>query len=159
MGEVYKLEELKPQRKIWREKKEIVVFTNGVFDILHRGHVEYLNAARNFGVHLIVGINSDESVRQIKGPLRPINCEDDRAFLISQLKCVDAVAIFNETTPQNLISALLPDVLIKGGDWKLEEIIGKKEVEASGGKVCTIDFVPEKSTTSVIEKIIERFSK
>ena len=100
--------------------------------------MEYLNAARNFGVHLIVGINSDESVRQIKGPLRPINCEDDRAFLISQLKCVDAVAIFNETTPQNLISALLPDVLIKGGDWKLEEIIGKKKLKPPAEKFARL---------------------
>lgn len=157
MGKVYSLSDLTVQRKLWKEEHETVVFTNGVFDLLHRGHVEYLSEAKKLGSVLIVGMNTDASVRTIKGPLRPIVQEDDRAFVLSQLACVDAVCLFNEETPLNLISALVPDVLVKGADYSVDAIVGKDVVEHAGGKVTTIPFVPEKSTTNIVEIIRKRF--
>jgi D-glycero-beta-D-manno-heptose 1-phosphate adenylyltransferase len=157
-GKVYPLSELVTQRQNWRVEKKKVVFTNGVFDILHRGHVEYLAASKSLGDILVVGINSDSSVRRIKGKLRPVVSETDRAFLVSQLKPVDAVCIFEEDTPLNIITAVKPDVLIKGADWKINNVVGKEVVEASGGKVLTIPLIPDRSTTGIIERILERFS-
>jgi rfaE bifunctional protein nucleotidyltransferase chain/domain len=158
MGAVYTLDALKEQRACWKDSGDTVVFTNGVFDILHRGHVEYLTASKKLGSVLIVGMNSDASVRRIKGPLRPVVPESDRAYILSQLVCVDAVCLFEQDTPIDIISALVPDVLVKGADWAVDAIVGKDVVEAAGGTVRTIEFVPNRSTTNIIEIVKERFS-
>ena len=129
------------------------VFTNGCFDILHSGHVEYLNEARSLGDKLIVGLNSDESVKRLKGSERPINNEVDRKFLLENLVSVDEVIIFNDDTPLNLIKKIMPDILVKGGDWQVEQIVGHKEVIANGGEVKSLKFKEGYSTTSVLEKI------
>lgn len=131
-----------------------IVFTNGCFDLLHRGHVTYLNEARSLGDLLVVGINSDRSVRQLKGDSRPVNQQDDRKFVLENLKAVSFVEIFDEETPLNLILKVCPKVLVKGGDWPVEKIVGAKEVLASGGQVKTLTFVPGQSTTSIISKIL-----
>lgn len=159
MGKVYTQNELAQERLKWKQQHQKVVFTNGVFDILHRGHAEYLNAARQLGDILIVGVNSDSSVRKIKGPLRPIVPDHDRAFLLSQFSAVDAVALFDEETPFTIISLLLPDILVKGADYSLDTIVGKDVVEAAGGIVQTIPFVPDRSTTNIVDTIVSRFSK
>ena len=130
-----------------------IVFTNGCFDILHRGHVTYLSEAKKLGDLLVLGVNSDASVKRLKGPERPINNEKDRAYVLSQLKAVDFVEIFSEDTPLNLILTVKPNVLVKGGDWKIDQIVGGKEVRASGGQVFSLNFVDGYSTTSLIEKI------
>lgn len=130
-----------------------VVFTNGVFDLLHPGHVRYLADARRQGDALIVAVNSDRSVRAIKGPERPVNLEADRAEVLAALAAVDAVVVFDEHDPHAIISAIQPDVLVKGGDWAADRIIGRDVVEARGGKVIRITFAPGYSTTSIIEKI------
>lgn len=158
MGAVYSQQELIVQRGRWKSNGKTVVFTNGVFDIVHRGHVEYLLSAKKLGDVLIVAINSDSSTKKIKGPLRPIVPEQDRAFIVSQLACVDAVCLFNEETPLEIISSLLPDVLVKGADYTLDTIVGRAIVEKSGGTVRTIDLVANKSTTNVVETIVSRFS-
>jgi rfaE bifunctional protein nucleotidyltransferase chain/domain len=132
-----------------------IVFTNGCFDILHRGHVTYLAEARKLGDLLVVGVNSDASVKRLKGEERPINSQDDRKYVLSQLKSVDFAEIFYEDTPLNLILAVKPDVLVKGGDWKIDKIVGAQEVIASGGKVFSLQFVDGYSTTSLIHKIQE----
>ncbi len=157
MGRVISFEELLEIREKTRINKQKVVFTNGVFDILHRGHVEYLNAAKARGDVLIVGLNTDSSVRRIKGDKKPIVPEDDRAFLLSQLNAVDYVCLFDEDTPQRIISHVLPDILIKGADYDLQDIVGSDEVEKNGGKVITIELTPNQSTTNIIETIVERF--
>jgi rfaE bifunctional protein nucleotidyltransferase chain/domain len=136
-----------------------IVFTNGVFDILHRGHVEYLAKASALGDILVVGLNSDESVRRLKGPNRPIHTEEDRATVLSMLKGIDAVVYFDEDTPLELISFLVPTILTKGADYKLEEIIGADVVIANGGHVVTIDLTEGRSTSQAIETIIERYEK
>lgn len=130
-----------------------VVFTNGCFDLLHPGHIRSLEAARALGDVLVVGINSDDSVRALKGPHRPVIPERERAEILASLECVDAVTIFSEPTPQNLIASLLPDVLVKGGDWPGDQIIGRPEVEAAGGRVARIDTVPGYSTSALLQKI------
>ena len=130
-----------------------VVFTNGVFDLLHPGHVRYLGEARQQGDALIVAINSDRSVQAIKGPSRPINSEGDRAEVLAALSCVDAVVIFDEDDPHAVISAIGPDVLVKGADWAEDKIIGRDVVEARGGKVIRIPFAQGYSTTGMIERI------
>lgn len=130
-----------------------LVFTNGVFDVLHRGHVEYLYAARALGDALVVAINTDVSVRRLKGPARPINPDGDRALVLAGLGCVDYVTFFAEDTPQRIIAALLPDVLVKGGDYTPETIVGRTEVEAAGGSIVVLPFVPGRSTTEMIRKI------
>jgi D-beta-D-heptose 7-phosphate kinase/D-beta-D-heptose 1-phosphate adenosyltransferase len=130
-----------------------VVFTNGCFDLLHPGHIRSLEAARALGDVLIVGINSDESVRALKGENRPVIPEQERAEILVSLECVDAVLIFPELTPQKVIVALLPDVLVKGGDWPDDQIVGKEEVEAAGGRVARIDVVPGYSTSGILKKI------
>ena len=136
-----------------RPRQGTVVFTNGVFDILHRGHVEYLCAARARGDALVVALNTDDSVRRLgKGADRPINREEDRAMVLAGLACVDAVTFFGEDTPRALIAALLPDVLVKGGDYTVETIAGADEVRAAGGRVEVIPLVPGRSTTAILER-------
>ncbi len=130
-----------------------VVFTNGCFDLLHPGHIRSLEAARALGDVLIVGINSDESVRALKGANRPVIAEQERAEILASLECVDAVLIFREPTPQKVIAALLPDVLVKGSDWPDDQIVGREEVEAAGGRVARIDNVPGYSTSEILKKI------
>jgi D-glycero-beta-D-manno-heptose 1-phosphate adenylyltransferase len=130
-----------------------IVFTNGVFDLLHPGHVRYLQHARTLGDALIVGINSDRSVRAVKGPDRPITPEAERAEILAGLACVDAVAIFDEETPYEIISAIAPDVLVKGADWAENAIVGRDIVEARGGKVVRASIEEGYSTTSIVAKI------
>jgi rfaE bifunctional protein nucleotidyltransferase chain/domain len=130
-----------------------IVFTNGCFDILHRGHVTYLAEARKLGDLLVIGLNSDASVKRLKGPERPINNENDRRYVLSQLKSVDHVEVFTEDTPLNLILTVKPKVLVKGGDWKIDQIVGGKEVQQMGGEVFSLNFVDGYSTTNLIEKI------
>ena len=133
--------------------KKKIVFTNGCFDILHKGHVSYLRRARKFGDVLIVGLNSDASVRRIKGPGRPVNNQRDRAAILSELRCVDRVILFREDTPEGLIRKLRPDVLVKGADWKGSAIAGAEFVRSYGGKVRLIPFVKGFSTTGLLKKI------
>jgi D-beta-D-heptose 7-phosphate kinase/D-beta-D-heptose 1-phosphate adenosyltransferase len=130
-----------------------VVFTNGVFDLLHPGHVRYLQQARALGDLLIVGLNTDRSVRMNKGPERPIVSQDDRAELVAALACVDAVTIFDEDTPHDVIADLQPDVLVKGADWAADAIVGRDIVEARGGRVVRVAIEPGHSTTSIVERI------
>jgi len=130
-----------------------VVFTNGVFDLLHPGHLRYLQEARALGDALIVGVNSDRSVRAIKGPSRPINPADERAEVLEAFTCVDAVVVFDEDTPHDLIAALQPDVLVKGADWAADAIVGRDIVEARGGKVVRMPVESGYATTAIIAKI------
>ena len=132
-----------------------IVFTNGVFDIIHRGHVSYLNEAKALGDYFIVGLNADASVKRLKGDSRPVNKEEDRKFVMENLKAVDEVIIFTEDTPFNLISKIIPDVLVKGGDWKEDQIVGSDIVKQHGGKVFSLKFIDNYSTTGIIEKIIK----
>ncbi len=136
-----------------REKGKRIVFTNGCFDIIHAGHVDYLEKAKALGDFLVVGLNSDESIKRIKGPCRPINPQEYRKRVLEALKPVDLVVIFEEDTPERLIKEIKPDVLVKGGDWKIENIVGADFVMSYGGIVKTIDFVYDVSTTKIIEKI------
>lgn len=133
-----------------------VVFTNGCFDILHRGHAAYLEQAKSLGDFLVVGVNSDESVRKLKGEGRPVNNENDRAYLLEMLKPVDFVIIFNEETPYELIKSINPDFLVKGGDWKEDEIVGSDIVRKNGGKVMSLKFIDNYSTTGIMKKISEK---
>jgi D-glycero-beta-D-manno-heptose 1-phosphate adenylyltransferase len=139
-----------------RAAGKIIVFTNGVFDLLHPGHVRYLAEARAAGDALVVGVNSDRSVRAIKGPSRPVTPEHERAEVLSALASVDAVVVFDENDPHEVISEIRPDVLAKGADWMADRIIGRDVVEARGGRVIRIAFAPGFSTTSMIEKIRNR---
>ncbi len=142
--------------KIIEEKKKEgkkIVFTNGCFDIIHAGHVDYLEKAKSLGDFLVVGLNSDESVKRLKGKERPINSQEERMKVLSALKYVDLVIIFDEDTPERLIKEIKPDVLVKGGDWSIENIVGADFVKSYGGKVYTIDFVYNTSTTKIISKI------
>lgn len=136
-----------------KNKGKRVVFTNGCFDILHAGHIEYLKKARGMGDILVVGLNSDRSVRQLKGKKRPINKEADRAKVLAALYFVDYVTVFNDRTPERLIKELRPDILVKGGDWKVSDIVGADFVRSRGGRVVSIGFVKGYSTTSLIRKI------
>ena len=138
---------------LFENKEKKIVFTNGCFDILHRGHVTYLSEARKLGDLLVVGLNSDASVKRLKGPERPINNESDRQYVLSQLKAVDFVEIFDEETPLTLIKKVKPKMLVKGGDWKIDQIVGAKEVISDGGQVFSLNFVDGYSTTSLIHKI------
>ncbi len=139
---------------IWRMKGDRIVFTNGCFDILHRGHVEYLQEAASLGDRLVIGVNSDASVkRQGKGPERPLNDQDSRAKVLAALRLVDAVVIFDEDTPLALIEAIVPDVLVKGGDWSEDRIVGADVVRKNGGEVRSLKLVDGFSTTALVEKI------
>ena len=136
-----------------RAARRRIVFTNGVFDILHPGHVRYLQAARRHGDLLIVGLNSDASVRRNKGPSRPINPQNERAEVLAALACVDAVSIFDEETPAAIIRRVQPDILVKGADWPADQIVGRDTVEARGGRVILEPVEPGYSTTSIIERV------
>jgi rfaE bifunctional protein nucleotidyltransferase chain/domain len=138
---------------------KIMVFTNGCFDILHSGHVDYLNKAKQLGDYLVVGLNSDYSVKNIKGEKRPVINELERATLLDNLKCVDYVIFFNEDTPEQLINSLIPDVLVKGADWDLDKIVGREIVIANGGEVKTIEFSCNQSTSKIINLIIDRYCR
>ncbi len=153
MGKVATLKELLRIRKDLKNSRKKVVFTNGCFDILHRGHVEYLANAKALGDVLIVGVNSDASVKRIKGDGRPIVDVEDRTHVLAALASVDYVCVFDEDTPYNIISQLVPDILVKGADWPLEKVVGRDVVEAAGGSVKTIEFLPHRSTSRIIEKI------
>ena len=139
-----------------RAAGKTVVFTNGVFDLLHVGHLRYLQHARGLGDVLLIGLNSDRSVRRIKGPDRPITVEAERAEVLEALACVDGVVIFDEETPHDLIMALQPDVLVKGADWAEDAIVGRDIVEARGGRVVRVAIEPGHSTTKIVEKIRRR---
>ena len=152
------LEVLKSIRKKLKSENKKVVFTNGCFDLIHAGHVDYLEKAKKFGDVLIVGLNTDDSVRRIKGEQRPILKQDERAFILSNLKPVDYVIFFSEDTPERLISDLIPDVLVKGADWSIDKIVGKDIVERNGGQVRTIEFVNDQSTSKIIKLIVDRYS-
>jgi D-glycero-beta-D-manno-heptose 1-phosphate adenylyltransferase len=136
-----------------RADRRTIVFTNGVFDLLHPGHARYLQRARRLGDALIVGLNSDRSVRANKGPLRPITPERERAEILAALSCVDAVVIFDQETPHELIAAIQPDVLVKGADWAEDAIVGRDIVEARGGTVVRVALEPGYSTTAIIDRI------
>lgn len=139
----------------WRGQQECIVFTNGCFDILHYGHIHYLAQARSLGDRLIVGLNAASSVQRLKGPGRPINDENTRTYLLAGLLCVDAVVVFEEDTPLELIKLIQPDVLVKGGDWQTHQIVGSDIVLAKGGEVQSLRFIEGYSTTA-IEKRIKR---
>ena len=132
-----------------------LVFTNGCFDILHRGHVEYLHQARALGDQLVVGVNTDASVERLKGPGRPVVPQEDRALVLAALESVAAVTLFHEDTPRELLTALLPDILVKGGDYSPDHVVGREEVEAQGGRVEIIPFIHGRSTTELIHRILD----
>lgn len=144
---------LMQQATRWRLQNKKIVFTNGVFDILHQGHIASLSEAASYGDVLVVGVNANDSVRRLKGPGRPVNDEQARALMLASLLMTDAVILFNEDTPLNLITALLPDVLVKGGDYTVEQIAGAKEVLAAGGTVKIAQIIEGISTTAIIEKM------
>ena len=146
-------ENLQRLAAVWKFQNKKIVFTNGCFDILHRGHIEYLAKAAGYGDYLVIGLNSDSSVRTIKGPGRPILDQETRALILASLHFVHRVVLFEEATPYELIKLINPDVLIKGGDYKPSEIVGADIVKASGGKITTIEFVDGFSSTSIIEKL------
>lgn len=137
---------------LWKFKDEKIIFTNGCFDVIHRGHIEYLAQAASLGTKLILGLNSDASVKRLKGKNRPINDEEARAIVMASFSFIDAVILFEEDTPLNLISKVIPNVLAKGGDYVIEEIVGYDIVSQNGGKVVTIDFVDGFSSSSIIKK-------
>lgn len=139
-------------RRTNKNKKEKIIFTNGCFDLLHRGHVTYLQKARRLGTLLVVALNSDDSVRRLKGPERPLNTLEDRMRVIAALECVDYVTSFGEDTPRDLVILLKPQIIVKGGDWKPEQVAGAPEAKAWGGRLKLISFVDGKSTTSLIER-------
>jgi rfaE bifunctional protein nucleotidyltransferase chain/domain len=150
---------LKPEEVRLLAGKEDVVFTNGCFDILHPGHVDYLQRARSLGSCLVVGLNSDASVRRLKGPLRPVNDETSRALVLAALACVDYVAVFHEDTPYELIRTVEPDVLVKGGDWSVDRIVGRDLVEGRGGRVLSIPLLKGYSTTAIVDRIVAMHGK
>ena len=152
MGQVCSWNELSEILEKERSKNHKIVFTNGCFDLLHVGHVRYLQEARSFGQFLVVAVNADSSVKALKGPSRPIQNENDRAEILAALECVSATILFSEETPEKIIKLIKPDVLVKGGDWKIEQIVGADFVQSYGGKVKSLKFVDGRSTTSLIEK-------
>jgi rfaE bifunctional protein nucleotidyltransferase chain/domain len=152
-GKIVSIEELLDERARLRANAKKLVFTNGCFDILHVGHVRYLASARKLGDALLVAVNSDRSVRELKGAGRPIMNEDERAEMLAALAAVDYVTIFDDISPRSLIARVLPDVLVKGGDYQLDEIHGREETEAAGGRVLSLPFIEGASTTSIVERI------
>ena len=145
--------ELIGERQDWRRRGQTVVFTNGCFDLLHPGHVALFEAARAQGAVLVVGLNSDRSVRALKGEGRPLISESERAETVAALEAVDRVVIYDEDTPLSLITAVEPDVLVKGADWPLDAIVGREEVERGGGRVVRVELLPGRSTTSIVARI------
>jgi len=154
-SKIFKLPDLLIQIKKWKQQNKKIVFTNGVFDILHQGHIASLCEAASYGDVLIVGLNADSSVKKLKGPTRPVNNEDARALLIASLIMTDAVILFDTDTPRGLIIEIMPDVLVKGGDYTIEQIAGAKEVIANGGEIKIAKMVEGISTTAIIEKMKE----
>jgi D-beta-D-heptose 7-phosphate kinase/D-beta-D-heptose 1-phosphate adenosyltransferase len=150
---VFSLAELTKQVTRWKLKNKSIAFTNGVFDLLHKGHISSLHEAASYADVLIVAVNSDSSVKKLKGPTRPINDEETRTLLLAELMITDAVIIFEDDTPLNLIKTLMPDVLVKGGDYTVEQIAGAKEVLENGGKVVLANIIDGISTTKTIEKM------
>jgi len=157
MGNIYALEKLKDEIDALRRQGKKIVFTNGCFDILHVGHTRYLKEAKKLGDVLILALNSDESVRALKGPKRPIVPQDERADLLASLESVDFVTIFHELTPIELINYLKPDVLVKGGDWDADKIVGRESVTKWNGTVEVIPEIKGSSTTNIIEKILKNY--
>lgn len=157
MSNIKSRKEIKLIREQLKQQNKKVVFTNGCFDLIHSGHVDYLVKAKEMGDVLILALNSDSSIKSIKGDKRPILKQDERAFIVSNLKPVDYVTFFNEDTPAEIISELVPDVLVKGADWAIEKIVGREIVEANGGEVKTINFVNDQSTSNIIKIIKERY--
>jgi D-beta-D-heptose 7-phosphate kinase/D-beta-D-heptose 1-phosphate adenosyltransferase len=157
MGRILRLDELVRVRRDLRRRGKTVVFTNGTFDIIHRGHVEYLAKAKRLGDVLIVGLNTDASIRRIKGKGRPINSKSDRAAVLAALVPVDYVCFFGENTPHKVISIVKPDVLVKGADWKIDAIVGRDTVEDNGGVVRRIRLTPGRSTSRIIERVIKAY--
>jgi len=155
MKALWSLNEACEQRKQWRNEGKRVVFTNGCFDLLHPGHITYLNDAKDLGDILILGLNDDASIQRLKGDSRPINPLHDRAIMLAALKCMDAVVAFSEDTPLNLISALKPDVLVKGGDYSVDTIVGAQEILQAGGEVQVIPFLDGYSSTALIQRIVQ----
>ena len=155
MGVFYSREELIQVRQQWKQAGKTVVFTNGCYDILHPGHIRLLERARSLGDILILALNTDSSVQRLKGPSRPLIAQDDRVELACALEAVDAVTLFDEDTPRELIAEVLPDILIKGADWS-HFIAGREEVEAAGGRVMALPLEPGYSTTSMVEGILRR---
>lgn len=156
MNETFALPaEARAKLELWRAAAAKVVFTNGVFDLLHRGHVEYLEEARALGDRLVVGLNTDASVRRLKGAARPIVGEQDRAAVLGALSCVDLVVLFDEDTPQRLIEAVRPAVLVKGGDYAIADIVGREFVESHGGHVATVPLREGLSTSEIVRRIRE----
>jgi D-beta-D-heptose 7-phosphate kinase/D-beta-D-heptose 1-phosphate adenosyltransferase len=153
---ILSLEQMLGERQRLRAAGARLVFTNGVFDLLHVGHVRYLTEARALGDALVVAINSDPMVRELKGPGRPVFDQAERAEILAALKVVDYVVVFDDVSPRKLIATLLPDVLVKGGDYQLDQIHGREEVEAAGGKVISLPFVEGASTTALIERMVRR---
>jgi D-beta-D-heptose 7-phosphate kinase/D-beta-D-heptose 1-phosphate adenosyltransferase len=154
MNKLLDRKHLATEREHLRREGKRVVFTNGCFDLLHPGHIRYLAQARALGDALIVAINSDRSVRELKGKGRPILNEQERAEVLSALESVDFIVIFDEETPRELIAAVVPDVLVKGGDWTIDKIVGREEVEAGGGRVLSLPYVQGQSTSGIIERIL-----
>lgn len=152
MGQVSKFDTIAKDLASLKSQNKKIVFTNGCFDLLHVGHVRYLQEAKKLGDVLVVGVNSDASVKRLKGPTRPVQIEGDRAEILAALGAVDYTVIFTEDTPLNLIETVKPDILVKGGDWKIDQIVGSDFVIANGGKVMSLQFVDGKSTTKLIEK-------
>lgn len=155
VGRIYTRPQLLEQRRRWKEEGKTVVFTNGCYDLLHPGHIRLLEQAKSLGDILILALNTDSSVSRMKGPSRPLISEDDRAGMASSLEAVDAVTLFDEDTPRELIAEVLPDILVKGADWA-HFIAGREEVEAAGGKVMTIPLEPGFSTTNIVERLLAR---
>lgn len=158
-NKIISTDSLQERLAYWKFKEQKIVFTNGCFDIIHQGHIDYLSKARDLGDILIVGLNTDNSVKRLKGNHRPINDEKSRALILSSFLFVDVVIFFNEDTPYELIKTIQPDILVKGSDYKAEEIIGYDIVKAKGGKVETLDFLPGFSTSGIEKKIIESSQK
>jgi rfaE bifunctional protein nucleotidyltransferase chain/domain len=153
VGRFYQRDQLLAARQEWKRQGKVVVFTNGCYDLLHPGHVRLLERARSLGDLLVLALNSDDSVRRLKGPTRPLMPERERVALALTLAAVDAVTVFDEDTPRELIAALLPDILVKGADWA-HFIAGREEVEAAGGKVYALPLEPGYSTTGIVEAIL-----
>jgi D-beta-D-heptose 7-phosphate kinase/D-beta-D-heptose 1-phosphate adenosyltransferase len=154
-GKIVSMEELREERGRLRARGRRLVFTNGCFDVLHVGHTRYLDGARGLGDALLVAVNSDRTVRELKGAGRPVMNEAERAEMLAALCAVDYVTIFDDVSPRRLIAEILPDVLVKGGDYALEEIHGREEVEAAGGRVVALPFIEGASTTGIIERILK----
>jgi D-beta-D-heptose 7-phosphate kinase/D-beta-D-heptose 1-phosphate adenosyltransferase len=158
MGQIVDRERLLVLRRTLGREGKRVVFTNGCFDLVHVGHIRFLRDARRCGDVLIVALNSDRSVRELKGPGRPLVPQDERCEIVAALEMVDYVTVFDEPTPRELIQMLLPDVLVKGGDWKIEEIVGREDVQAYGGQVLSLPYVPGHSTSEIIARVLATFS-